>query len=622
MDADNVDQNRGDDGEDRDNESLSEDDESSINEETNYWSDDDDDGYDDAEKLNKETHDKIKLNDADITSLEVNLTGEFVQNVDWSTEGKFIGDNTQLKKIEIISDEWSEEINTLIHIFLFCTGLARNRSIEAFYIFDSDLSAIFQPLQPFFINTNLVHIEFYESDIGEDNTHLLAVALEKRSNKDSLEVLGIHSCNMGGEHVLGELIKALEGYRNLTKLSLHECGLGGRQCFDSLANILLKPDCRLEKLDLEYNNVGNPQDSVTLANALSKNTSLKCLDFTSSRVDEDEAVELCNSLVKNNTLKCLKLSNTPMSSVGLRSLSNRYQYLISSLTYLDLSYCRPPIDDQEASILGGAINVNTTLKGLILNNIGNSITSAGWQAFSVCLQSPNSTLTRLSLDACNLDDEKMIIIATTLANNSMITDLDLNQNVSIGVRGWQSLSSCLSSPISALKRLGMFGCNLNDEIVIGFAEELSHNTSLCALSLWNNSGIANRSWDALHRTICNTSSIEAIFESNHTLHYVGRSLDHNITSSLQLNENQDKKQVARQKIIQHYFLKDEDVDVREFVTMDMNVLPQAMTWIGKEHDDVGGHTLMFAVLKGMPCLFDTESKTRASSKARKKRRVL
>lgn len=63
--------------------------------------------------------------------------------------------------------------------------------------------------------------------------------------------------------------------------------------------------------------------------------------------------------------------------------------------------------------------------------------------------------------------------------------------------------------------------------------------------------------------------------------------------------------------------------------MDMNVLPQAMTWIGKEDDDVGGHTLMFAVLKGMPCLFDNESKARAmqnsckaSSLQVKKRRVL
>lgn len=544
MDVDNVDQNRGDDGEDRVNESLSEDDESSINEETNYWPDDFDDGYDDTEKLKRKTLNKIKLNDPDITSFEVELTGEYVQSIDWSTKGNVFGDNTQLKKVEIISDQ-TEDQSTLRKIKSFCTGLANNRSIEAFGIRDSELSYnIFSTLQPLLIHTNLIRIDIYESEIGDENTHLLALALEKRSNKRSLEVLRLNVCDMGGEHAVGELIKALEGYENLTKLYLHDCGLGGRQCFVSLANILLRPNCRLKTLELAYNNIGRPQN--ILAKALSKNTSLKYLNFGRTGVDNEEAIGYCNALVKNNTIQFLNLSTTSMGSAGLRSLSNRFQYLISSLTFLDLSYCG--INDQEASILGGAITVNTTLKGLILNNIGESITLTGWRAFSICLQSPDSTLTRLSIDNCNLDDEKMTVIANVLVNNSMITDLELSKNRSIGVRGWQSLSACLRSPVSALKQLGMYGCNLTDEVVVDFAEALAHNSVLDDLTMWDNPAITNRSWDALHRTICNTSSIEATLESNHALHYVsGRSVgDHDIRSSLRLNENQDKKQVARQ----------------------------------------------------------------------------
>ena len=361
-----------------------------------------------------------------------------------------------------------------------------------------------------------------------------------------------------------------------------------------------------------------------MAKALSRNTSLKYLNFGRTGVDNEEAIEYCNALVKNNTIKFLNLSTTPMGRAGLRSLSNRFQYLISSLTFLDLSYCG--IDDQGVSILGGAITVNTTLKGLILNNTGDFITSVGWRAFSVCLQCPNSTLTRLSINECNLDDEKMTVIANALVDNSMITDLDLNKNRAIGVRGWQSLSACLRSPVSALKHLGMYGCILIDEIVIDFAEALSHNSVLCALIMWDNTAITNRSWDALHRTVCNTSSIEATLESNHVLHYVsGRSIgDHDIISSLRLNENQDKKQVARLKIIRNHFLKNDAVDVTEFVDMDVNVLPQAISWIGREDDD-DGHCLMFAMLQSVPCLFDTESmknSCKASPLHVKKRRVL
>lgn len=547
--TDNMDDNNGDDsGEDA---SLSDDDDSTSDD--GYWSEEEDDGYAYSETLNEETLGKINLNNSEITSLKVNLTGEYVQSVNWNTEGKSIGNNTQLEKIEIIchGHEISRDIYGTLRreiIQSFCKRLATNRSIEAFCIFDSDLSCMstFFPLQPFFIHTNLVRIDFYESDIGGENTLLLASALKKRSNKHSLEVLNLHRCDMGGEYALDELIISLERYNNLAKLYLHDCGVEGR-CFVSLANILLKPDCSLEKLELGYNNVGNPQDIVVLAKALSRNTSLKCLDFGSSRVDNEEVVTLCNALAKNNTLKFLKFTNTPMSSVGLRSLSNRYQYLISSLTFLDLSCSSPLIDDEGASILGDAIIMNTTLKGLVLDGGvwegGESIiTPAGWQSFSVCLHSPNSTLTRLSIESCNLDDEKIAVIANALVNNSTLNDLGLNRNDSISVHGWQSFSACLRSPISALQRIGVYYCNLTDEIMIGFAEALTRNTCLKVLAGCFNENITDRSWDAFNSIVCNTSSIEATLDSNHTLQSVARFTTTALDSSLQLNENQDKKQ--------------------------------------------------------------------------------
>ena len=92
-----------------------------------------------------------------------------------------------------------------------------------------------------------------------------------------------------------------------------------------------------------------------------------------------------------------------------------------------------------------------------------------------------------------------------------------------------------------------------------------------------------------------------------------------------MNGNPDKKQVARQKIIRHHFLKDDEVDVTEFVNMEMNVLPRAIDWTGSVDDD--GHTLIFALLQSMPCLFDTDSmkalqnSCKASSSQLKRRRV-
>jgi len=240
----NDDQYSGGESYDSEDDSSSEDDESSVSS-VDYWSDDFEDGYKSSEKLNEETHDKIKLNDPSITSLEVELTGEYVQSVNWTPSSEF-ENNTQLKKIEINCHGIASDDEALRDIMartqLFCNRLANNLSIEAFGIFESDLSSnnIFSPLHHFFrLLTNLVRIDLYESDIGKQNTFLLASALQKRCNKHSLEVFAIYNCDMGGEDAVGELMIALEGYEHLLKLSLSDCELGGRQCFVSLANILL-----------------------------------------------------------------------------------------------------------------------------------------------------------------------------------------------------------------------------------------------------------------------------------------------------------------------------------------------------------------------------------------------
>lgn len=77
----------------------------------------------------------------------------------------------------------------------------------------------------------------------------------------------------------------------------------------------------------------------------------------------------------------------------------------------------------------------------------------------------------------------------------------------------------------------------------------------------------------------------------------------------------------KSKIIRH--LSNDEVDVTEFINMEMNVLPRAMDWIGRDDD---GHTLMFALLQSMPCLFDTDMKallqnSGKASSSQKKRRV-
>ena len=150
----------------------------------------------------------------------------------------------------------------------------------------------------------------------------------------------------------------------------------------------------------------------------------------------------------------------------------------------------------------------------------------------------------------------------------------------------------------------MFGNgNIDDEVVIDFATALAGNTSLKVLKLSGNNGLTSRGWNALANTLCDKSNAETLYASNHTLHKVWASPD-DINVHLQLNENANKVEVARQKILRYHFKNGED-NIDELVDMEMNVLPQAMSWMCRE--DYTGQSLLYNFVRSMPTIFDSKS---------------
>ena len=114
--------------------------------------------------------------------------------------------------------------------------------------------------------------------------------------------------------------------------------------------------------------------------------------------------------------------------------------------------------------------------------------------------------------------------------------------------------------------------------------------------------------DALANTLCDQNGIESIFDSNHTLQRALYSncehlLPPDLATFLTMNENDNKFEVARQKIIQYHFLNGED-NMQEFVDMELGVLPHAMGWVCL---DGTGHSLLYQLVRCKPTLFDSDT---------------
>ena len=159
--------------------------------------------------------------------------------------------------------------------------------------------------------------------------------------------------------------------------------------------------------------------------------------------------------------------------------------------------------------------------------------------------------------------------------------------------------------------------------MIGFANALVSNTSLKTLEYGLNLGtsISSRGIDTIGNLLCDKSSIDSIYRSNHTLQKLGWSDIHlhtDLTSFFKLNQNDNKAEVARQKILQYHF-SNGDNNIQDLVDMSLNVIPHAIAWVGR--DDTA-RSLLYHLVHGMPSLFDFRGKAKAVGGTKRKRLLI
>jgi len=168
---------------------------------------------------------------------------------------------------------------------------------------------------------------------------------------------------------------------------------------------------------------------------------------------------------------------------------------------------------------------------------------------------------------------------------------------------------------------------LKDEGLIVLANCLHGNTSLKSLgTTYNYSGEKDEvAMATLSKALYDGSSIESIYNSNHTLSEGIRIKrrrprlppDSTVTipksrkadllrSLLKLNKGKNKNKVIRQKIIRYYY--SEDNNLNEITNLDDEVLPHALGTIGKtQMDFASGQSvfdLLYKIVLGSPSLFE------------------
>jgi hypothetical protein len=234
-------------------------------------------------------------------------------------------------------------------------------------------------------------------------------------------------------------------------------------------------------------------------------------------------------------------------------------------------------------------------------------TTAGWVTFLNILGEHNSVLEKLDL---SVNNEILDAVTVFLSNNNRLRELCLHTTRQVADATWVAFSTVQGNPNSVLQKLDLQQNLFNDRVMNYFADTLMNNESLRDLIFCRN----NDSYASFTCILCSNSSILGTYQSNHTLERLCSDdseswLPVELTYVLQINRENSKSQIVRLKIINTHF-SGIDIKTLPFTDMGLEVLPNAIAWMGRGcgHDKVSD--VLFALLRNMPSLCDTKSRNK------------
>eukprot|EP00984_Skeletonema_dohrnii_P018038 scaffold8338_cov72-Skeletonema_dohrnii-CCMP3373.AAC.2 len=301
--------------------------------------------------------------------------------------------------------------------------------------------------------------------------------------------------------------------------------------------------------------------------------------WTNNNVDPDGWSDL-RTLLESGVCKLQRLylrGNNYIGNEGLDVLSNGLRGIGSSLKVLDLS--DNSIGNDGLLNLVEALQSCTGLEELDLSHNDFSAV-VGLGSLSDWLQNSPLNLKNLCLENCRISDVGLHALAEGAANHCKTLDLDGNE--SITRTGLSYLSSAIRSDSCHVKTLYLQGIPIGDEGMEALAQGLVGNQSLTSLylsDLHDDVSITSAGWVVFSRALCDTSSVNSTYLSNHTIHNIcieddEETIPRDIFLYLQLNE-EHPQHAARCKIL----MKHPHLNMEPLLHWGLKYLPLAVAWI-------------------------------------------
>lgn len=306
-----------------------------------------------------------------------------------------------------------------------------------------------------------------------------------------------------------------------------------------IGNSLTTDPCNVEvgKYD-----VTDDADFAKLGYSIAKNTQLQVVQFDHSFTLEGVSMVMANGfldgLKRNKSIRSLSLKHCNISGSDIIDILNCFGERQTSLSELLILHC----------------------------GLGNE--NGGVQALTLSLQ--KHTALKVLFRGTNHQD----FIAAIRA----VETLDLNGN-NISATSCHVIADMLGDARCNIVTLQLDQNHICDRSATILASALAKNDKLETISIDYNHGarISRIGWKSFSQALCNTSSINAMYLSNHTLSCIVASLPASVFHYLHMNRGPNKRHIAMRKILQHC----PHFDMTHLFEWDLKLLPVVFDWFNE-----------------------------------------
>ncbi|XP_046842188.1 NACHT, LRR and PYD domains-containing protein 12-like [Xenia sp. Carnegie-2017] len=300
-----------------------------------------------------------------------------------------------------------------------------------------------------------------------------------------LRKLKFFSCQFPDNHSVVRLSKYLTNAKacNVFSLKINSCRVNNIS--KHISEALKSENCKLSKLEIRKNNIGE-EGAKYLSEALkNKNCELSELDIRFNKL-KDQGANLLIQATKDENCKLtkLKISGNNISKQSAESFTEALKSQNCKLTELDVHF--HTLSNENTNSLSKALK-SENCKYTELYILENIVTAEEVKCFSETLKSENCKLIKLDISHTKIAAEGAKYLSEALkSENCKLTDLSLCHN-NIGGEGAKSLSEALKSKNCKLTKLIINDNKIGDEGAESLSEALKNeNCKLIELSLSGN----------------------------------------------------------------------------------------------------------------------------------------